>query len=160
MSYKVWCADEGEHDGDAKTYTHKPLTEQKWAYSAEHAATKYADYCHSFRDLDDKARLRILRWAIRWHQEHANSPKQSALQILVPAIRAIADKVDQRRVLDAVAVLLDVNAVPSVALRSEPYRADVRKRSRCSVCGLTGHNKTRHRYNASDVSIDRPETQS
>lgn len=56
MTYIVWPADEGEHDGGAKTYPRKPTIKpgtafaDRWALDATHAATIYADYFHSQRD--------------------------------------------------------------------------------------------------------------
>jgi hypothetical protein len=53
MTYKVWCADEGEHSGGAKTYPRAPDADnidRDWAMDADDAARLYADYCHSNRD--------------------------------------------------------------------------------------------------------------
>lgn len=48
MSYKVWCGDEGEHDGSAKTFSHRSDL-PPWSTDARDAATMYAEHCHSER---------------------------------------------------------------------------------------------------------------
>lgn len=123
-----------------------------------------------FQTIDEKARLRILCWAISWHQQHVDHRQFSAVEIVGAAVGAIDDKIIRGRVLRSVAVLLEAAPEPQtdrqirqVATRALSFNAPRKRRreSRArtrSLCGKPGHDRRKcERYASVDIVIDTEE---
>lgn len=101
----------------------------------------------AFHDLDEKARLRILVWAIDWHQQHAEHKNTSALQLLEPSMKRL-DEETRRRVFNASMILFGSvkeqtptrPTVDRVVRRWSPLRRLI-KPKHCSLCHRTGHDR-------------------
>ncbi len=103
------------------------------------------------QDLDDKARRRVINWAISWVVEKSGAASSArrvtAFDLAASAITALHGE-DRRAIIDAINAIEPRPIVPRPPLRvvrSVPPFPKVRRPKHCSKCGKTGHDKRFHR---------------